>query len=231
MPEQPGAQIGAAPGPRNVLSRDAAPSVVRLAEDRVEEAGELLARAFLDDPFSGYVIPDRDERPDALPFLYEVGVRYGALFGEVQAVHASDGALIGVAVWLPPGQHRTTPERSVEAGFLELAELLDEEPLQRFARVQGHVAEVHERDAPDDHWYLMLLGVEPAYQRQRLGAALLRPALARADAAEVACYLETFAEENLAFYARHGFAVVTRGVEPTSGVPFWTLRRDPRAAG
>lgn len=229
MREQPGVQIWAAPGPRNVRSRDAARSVVRLAADRVEEAGELLARAFLDDPFSAYVIRDRGERPDALPFLYEVGVRYGALFGEVYAAHAPDDSLIGAAVWLPPGQHRTTPERSVEAGFLDLAELLDPEPLERFARVQGHVAEVHERDAPTDHWYLMLLGVEPARQRRGLGAALLHPVLARADAAEVACYLETFAEENLAFYARHGFVVVTRGVEPGSGVPFWTMRRDSPA--
>jgi ribosomal protein S18 acetylase RimI-like enzyme len=132
-------------------------------------------------------------------------------------------------VWLPPGQHRTTPERSVEAGFLELADLLDVGALERFARVQGHVAGVHERDAPDDHWYLMLLGVGSAYQRQGLGAALVRPVLARADAAKVACYLETFAEENLAFYARHGFVVVTRGVEPASGVPFWTMRRDSHA--
>ena len=225
--EQSGAPISAGARPRVIAARDVASGVVRLAEDRVEEAGELLARAFLDDAFSAYVVPEPDQRPDTLPFLYEVGVRYGVLFGEVYATHAADGDLLGVAVWLPPGRHRTTPERSVEAGFLELVDLLDPEPLQRFAEIQGYVAEVHERDAPADHWYLTLVGVDPARQRGGLGGALLQPILERAAADGVPCYLETFAEENLAFYERHGFAVVTAGTVPAGGIPFWTLRRDP----
>ncbi|MDP8921534.1 MAG: GNAT family N-acetyltransferase [Chloroflexota bacterium] len=223
MTEQP----GAGGDQRDAPDRAGAPSVVRLAEDHVEEAGELLARALHDDPFSRYVIPDPGTRPDSLPFLYEVGVRYGVLFGEVYAAQAPDGELRGVAVWLPPGQHRTTPERTIEAGFLDLGDRLDLEVLQRFAQVQGYVADVHERDAPADHWYLTLAGVEPTHQRHGLGAALLRPILARADADRIPCYLETFAEENIPFYTRHGFAVVTAGIEPTSGVSFWTIRREP----
>ena len=75
----------------------------------------------------------------------------------------------------------------------------------------------------------MLLGVEPACQGRGLGGALLRPILARADAESVPCYLETFAEQNLAFYARYGFAAVTAGTEPVSGIPFWTLWRAAKA--
>ena len=214
-------------GSRRAAEHGAASGIGRLAEDRVEEAGELLARAFHADSFSRYVVPDPVERADSLPFIYEVGVRYGALFGEVYAMHDEDDSLVGVAVWLPPGEHRTKPERTVEAGYLELAELVDPEPLQRFAQVQGHLTVIHERDAPIDHWYLTLIGVDPARQGQGVGSALLRPVMARADAAGVSCYLETFAEANLAFYARHGFVVVTAGIEPTSGIRFWTMRHDP----
>ena len=226
MPKQPGPEAGAIGGPHEAMARGPAPDIVRLALDHVEEAGELLARAFHDDAFSRYVVPDPDERSDTLPFLYEVGVRYGALFGEVYAARAA-GDLLGVAVWLPPGQHRASPERIAAAGFPELGELIDPEPLERFARLQAYVAEVHERDAPADHWYLTLVGVDPAHRRRGVGGALLRPVLARADHAGLSCYLETFAEENLAFYGRLGFAVVTAGTEQTSGVRFWTMRGDP----
>src|SRR3712207_3817705 len=77
MLEQPWAHASPVRSPVDAGAPAAAPRIARLAEDRVEEAGELLARAFLDDPFSSYVVPDPDERPDSLPFLYEVGVRYG----------------------------------------------------------------------------------------------------------------------------------------------------------
>ncbi len=73
----------------------------------------------------------------------------------------------------------------------------------------------------------MLLGVEPALQGQGIGGALIRPILARADEQRVPCYLETYAEGNVRYYARHGFALVTAGVEPSSGERFWTMRRDP----
>ena len=44
-------------------------------------------------------------------------------------------------------------------------------------------------------------------QGRGVGSALLEPALARADGEGMPCYLETQKEENLSFYARHGFAV------------------------
>ncbi len=40
--------------------------------------------------------------------------------------------------------------------------------------------------------------------------------------------LEMAETDNQPFYERHGFEVVRHGVEPTSGIGYWTFRRDPR---
>jgi hypothetical protein len=57
----------------------------------------------------------------------------------------------------------------------------------------------------------------------------LRPTLERADRENLPVYLWTAKARNVPFYQRHGFEVVTEGVEPTSGIRFWTCRRMPRS--
>lgn len=47
-----------------------------------------------------------------------------------------------------------------------------------------------------------------------IGSALLRPALAQADADGLPGYLETAEESNAAFYRKHGFETVRHGVVP-----------------
>jgi hypothetical protein len=47
---------------------------------------------------------------------------------------------------------------------------------------------------------------------------LLRPALARADAEGVPCYLETQNVRNVRFYRKQGFRVVSDGEVPGHGL-------------
>jgi hypothetical protein len=49
--------------------------------------------------------------------------------------------------------------------------------------------------------------------------------LERASAERTACYLETFAERNLAFYARHGFEVVVEAAHADYDIRAWGMLR------
>jgi len=193
-----------------------------LGLDEVEPAGELLARAFFDDALAAYMLPDAASRGRLLSAHLGAMVRYGVLYGEV---HAPPGPLRGVALWVPPGVSDVTPEQAAAAGIDRASELLGAEAWGRFMTVMGHVGQFRTTDMPDPHWYLALIGVEPETAGRGLGGRLLRPVLDRADATGTPCYLETASARNVPFYRRHGFAVVREGVEPGSGVPYWTLRR------
>jgi len=72
--------------------------------------------------------------------------------------------------------------------------------LLNLGRLHSISEHLHKRYAPDPHWYLFLLGIDPASQGQGLGGRLLEHVLARADAAHLPCYLETYDISAVRFY-------------------------------
>jgi ribosomal protein S18 acetylase RimI-like enzyme len=77
------------------------------------------------------------------------------------------------------------------------------------------------------HYYLAVLGTDPAQQGRGLGSALLAPVLERCDQDGVGAFLESSKERNIDFYARHGFRV-TDELRLPRGPTMWQMWRDPR---
>jgi ribosomal protein S18 acetylase RimI-like enzyme len=201
--------------------------VVHLAESQLDEAAQALALAFQDDPLQSYTFPDPDERRRLSPPHFATLLRYGLLSGQVlSGVEPVSGAV----VWIPPGA-TPTPEHAEASGLTRLSETIGADATDRFSRVIDYGERLHQRDMPEPHWYVMVVGVAPAFQGQGYGRALLQPMLDRADSDGVPCYLETTQPKNVTFYQRLGFRVVVDDVEPASGLRFWTFRRDSVRGG
>jgi ribosomal protein S18 acetylase RimI-like enzyme len=198
--------------------------IVRLIESQIPAAATTLARAFHDDPLMVYTIPDPAERVRLLPDVYARMIRFGFLAGEV---YVTAGELEGVALWMPPNA-KWSREHIEASGMHQTPTVIGDEAYQRYRDVVGREWQARERDMTGACWYLFLLGVEPSRQRRGLGGALMRPVLERADSGQLACYLETENERNVAFYQKQGFDLIVNGEEAgASGVRFWTFRRNP----
>ncbi len=63
---------------------------------------------------------------------------------------------------------------------------------------------------PEPHWYLPLIGVDPAHQGEGHGDALMAYALARCDRDHAPAYLESSKPRNIPFYRRYGFETARR---------------------
>jgi ribosomal protein S18 acetylase RimI-like enzyme len=202
----------------------AGPRVRLLAGDEIDEAADLLARAFQRDPITCYALPDGDQRAAVLHGWLRPGVWLAHHLG---AVWCSDD-MSAVSCWRKPGSRHATPEQLSQAGVPAALELVGPDADARTEPVNELLASrARAVGVPADHWYLSMIGVDPGRRRQGLGSAVLRPVLDTAHARREPVFLETFGPQNVEFYTPHGFVIVEAGVDPSSGLPYWLLlRRD-----
>jgi GNAT superfamily N-acetyltransferase len=198
----------------------------RMTSTQIPASGQALARAFFDDPLLMYILPDDATRAKPLEWFMTKGATYGHKYGEV---YTTDEKVEGNAVWLPPGDVKLTMTRMAMTGMLAAPLKFGLGAFNRFMKVMNHLEHLHERDLPEKHWYLMILGVDPPRQGQGVGGALIQPILARADAEGLPCYLETMKTRNVPFYQKHGFEVIVEDDLPAGGPHFWTMKRSPRS--
>jgi len=189
-------------------------------------AAEVLALAFHRDPIACSVFPEEARRGQVLQWMFHCHLRYGLQYGEVYTTDGVDG----VAIWLSPGETTQTLWRVLRTGALAAPLRFGWRAFLRSMTFLAFATAWHRQYAPEAHWYLFYLGVTPRRQGRGIGSALLQPVLARADAHQLPCYLETGVARNVPFYARHGFQVVAEGALPRGGPPLWAMVRAPRGA-
>ncbi len=193
----------------------------------VKETAAMLARAFHDDPPSIWLFPNENTRKIAMLGDFTVATRYGLRYGDVYVPsEAADGA----AIWLPPDNPLVSTLGMLRVGFWEFVSAPAKVGfgfLPRYFRMVRQMEELHKRDVPKRHWYLMILGVEPERQGQGVGSVLIEPGLARADRDRLPCYLETAKEINVDFYKKHGFEVLREVDLGGDCPPIWTMIREP----
>ena len=201
---------------------------IERATRKDDAAVATLARAFHDDPMFNFFMPHLVRQAHGL--LAFMGASYydAKPYDEIWVAHSENDKFAGAAVWLPPGEYPRTPRRETMTYVRALPSFARVgRRLGASVRLLGAVDRAHHSiDQP--HWYLALLGVDPAFQRMGAGGALLQPVLERCDTEGVAAYLETQKEENVPWYGRHGFDVVEK-IEVKGCPPIWTMLRQPRS--
>jgi ribosomal protein S18 acetylase RimI-like enzyme len=185
----------------------------------------MMARAFDGDELYAALFPAADTRTAVLPPLMAFRVRYGVLYGEV---YATSPALEGVAVWIRGDKSFMTPWRSFRAGGMALYSKIGREAAQVLEGVERYVIAIHRRHAPNPHWHLSPVTVDPSHQGKGLARRLLTAMFARFDRESLPCFLETQSERNVAIYKRYGFGVVEEGTIPDTEVRHWAMLREPK---
>lgn len=176
-----------------------------------------LADAFHDDPVICHLLPEPNRRRRAERFF---GVDLRGLHGRGRVYTVGDGE--GAALWAAPDRWRT-PVTEVLRSIVPAVRSFGT-ALPRAMRTLQAVESVHPHEP---HWYLAVLGTETAHQGKGLGSALLTPMLEECDTTGLPAYLESSKEENVPFYARHGFEVTGELPLPSGGPTLWTMWRPP----
>lgn len=189
----------------------------------LNKAAEVISRAFHDDPLYSYIIPDESERNRIFPYIFKAYIWYCLQFGEV---YATSPNLEGITLCLPSEFSYITPERSKECGDEVFFYMLGKKYLERLS-VTSHPNEIHEQLIKEPHIYLMVIAVDPKYQRKGFGRKLLLPMLEHLDKHNLKCYLDTNKKNNALYYQNFGFNVMKEFEIKNTGITNWSMLRDP----
>ncbi len=196
--------------------------VARVAgPEDVDRVVEILVGAFYNDPTWAWAFPDPAKRAEQQGRVWRLLVEGAARYPSVW-LNADETA---TAVWIPPGGTELSPEQEESLEPL-LVELVGADDAPRLVRMFEAFGDNHPHHA--DHWYLTLLGTDPAHRGKGLGLQLLEDTLALADEDGVAAYLEASNVVNVALYERYGFRPYASFPVGDGLPPVTTMWRDPR---
>jgi GNAT superfamily N-acetyltransferase len=185
-------------------------------EADLEPATQLLTDAFATDPVWGWAFPDRSDLAD----WWRFSIRSALRFPWVRVL----GDFAAAAIWIPPGESELTAqeEAEVEPMIRDLAGSRAEQLLELLGRFESS----HPEGPP--HYYLSLLGTDPARRGNGYGMALLEQNLAAIDAEGMPAYLESSNPANDPRYERRGFRRVGGFNRPDEELTVATMWRDAR---
>jgi ribosomal protein S18 acetylase RimI-like enzyme len=191
------------------------PAISIVGKEDSERAVATIVTGFTADPIVRWVLPEPHQYLTHAPDL--VRRLCGPAF-EHEGAYVVEG-FAGAALWLRPGVERDNE------GVAELMQrATSESEREKHAAFFGRVGEHH---LHDPHWYLPMIGIDPAQQGRGLGSALLARALTDVDREHLPAYLEATSERSRDLYARHGFELLAT-VQMGDSPPMFPMLRAAR---
>jgi ribosomal protein S18 acetylase RimI-like enzyme len=192
-------------------------SVRAVTPDDLGALATVLGRAYTDDPVWSWIYP-QPERGRRLARMFRSLLRANLDRG---ATVLTDEARRGAAIW------QRSDERSLGAlGNVRVAAAMIASGA-RVRRGQAVMRAIEQRHPREPHWYLAVVGTDPAHWGEGVGSALVRHVLDDPANHDEPAYLETETASNVPFYQRHGFQVVGEVDVPGGGPHLWLMWRDP----
>ena len=187
-------------------------------------AADTLTAAFSEDPVTSWLGRDDKRHVDGRRALFGHLVESLGLAGN-ELWLADDYS--AVALWVPPARaDLRIPIREELRLWCTMVRFMGLDGLWRARALRQVADEYHPKDKP--HFYLMTLGVDPKFQGQGLGSAILAATLAHVDAQHLPAYLESSSPRSVPLYRRHGFEVTSEFRPRSDGPPIWGMWRAAR---
>lgn len=178
-----------------------------------------LARAFREDPFVSYLVPEHERRIRKLSDMFALLFALGRPFGAIDVTNGIEAA----ALWRPPNTWHIPFHQYLTNG----PKLLGIFGPYAFRALLA-MDRLEKRHPREPHWYLQAIGTDPLFQGKGFGGILLRHRLAVADAAGLPAYLEASKESNVPLYENFGFGV-TGEIRMPNGPTLYPMWRPARS--
>ena len=190
------------------------PRIKTVTAGEEEAAINVVVRAFSADPAARWLYPDPHQYSVNFPNFVRA---FGGEAIEQGSAYSIDGCS-GVALWLPPDVH--SDEEAI-AGLIQRT--VSNQRQEDIFALLGQMGGYH---PSEPHWYLPLIGVDPALQGKGSGSRLMEHALSRCDRDKQLAYLESSNPKNIRLYERHGFELLGT-IQVGGSPPIFPMLRKP----
>jgi ribosomal protein S18 acetylase RimI-like enzyme len=198
-----------------------AETVRKATTDDLEHLGQVISRAFYDDPAMAWAAP-HDERRRRLGHRYWESLLRKVYFPKGETYMTDDGN--AVALWAPPDKWKAPASAALALAPTMMR--ICRSKVVRAARMTPQMEKKH-ADFGEPHYYLAVIATDPAQQGKGLGSTLLADMLGRCDEQGIPAYLESTSVGSQALYHRHGFVAEEPMQWPGGGPPWWPMWREP----
>ena len=190
-------------------------SIKMVTSSGADRAIGTILLAFSADPVARWFYPEAHDYLTNLPRFVQAFA--GKAF-EYNSAYQIDG-YSGAALWLPPEVH---PDENALVALLQQTIAEKNQP-----NIFAFIEQMDRYHPSEPHWYLPMIGVDPAKQGNGYGSALLKHALERCDGEGKLAYLESSSPRSVALYQRHGFESVGT-IQVGASPPLFPMIRKPR---
>jgi ribosomal protein S18 acetylase RimI-like enzyme len=191
------------------------PTIKTVAPSNADQAVGTVVLAFSADPIARWFYPDPHGYLTNLPSF--VRAFAGKAFENNSAYQINGYS--GAALWLPPDVH------SDEDALVAL--LQRSIPAEKQQDIFAFMERMDTSHPSEPHWYLPMIGVDPAKQGNGYGSALLKHSLARCDDEGKLAYLEASSPKSIPLYRRYGFELAGT-IQVGSSPPLFPMSRRPQ---
>lgn len=203
----------------STLHPDAKPRQVT-PEDFMDVA-QQMARAFYDDPCFSAFWPESSRKGQLMTWWFYIHVKYHHYRNQNPMYYLAPGG--ATAMFLT---HKTWQESTSTLLLLFPVNMWlcgwSISTYKEYSKMHHEMQQLH---PTTPHWYLAMLGVDPAYQRQGLGRVVMEDPMRECDEKKMEMYLESSNPVNISFYQRLGFVQCAEPVKGRSAILTSMLRK------
>lgn len=195
--------------------------VLETNKDDLKILSNILSKAFINDPMTNWTIKDDSKKLERIFLMYETMIKH---FGLTKGTIYTNTDKNGASVWIKPENFRKMSFMNISliSSWIKIV------GIERIPHILKGANFLSSHQPTFQCYYLMVLGVDPEYQRKGIASALLKPVLDKCDREKIPAYLETSNINNLKFYEKHGFRIKDEINKPKILPLSWTLLREPQ---
>lgn len=176
---------------------------------------DVITLAFSADPAVRWMYPNSQQYLESFPNFVRL---FGGKAFETGSAYYVEG-FAAASLWLPPGV--SPDENALMTLFKNTVHCDIRDELFYVFEEMGNY------HPTEPHWYLPLIGTDPAQQGKGYGSMLMSRALSRCDRDNMPAYLESSNPKNIPLYERFGFELLGT-IQVGSSPPIFPMRRESR---